>query len=254
MKKSLALLLSILLLFSLSACSESGKGGGETVSSVSASFESTSLSATAESTVEKSTAESSAASTSASTAFESTAEKTTTAATTEETESKTEKQTTKLSETSPEKTEPEWASSVCFVTIDCRNIKSNLSSLKKGKRAFVPESGFVLKDAAVAFEKGETAFDALKRACKENVCTDSCKYCQKGGIQLEFSFTPAYKSYYVEGIHQLYEKDCGSLSGWMYCVNGKFPDVASSEYKLENGDKITFAYTASMGDDLTSAS
>ena len=103
------------------------------------------------------------------------------------------------------------------------------------------------------FEEGESAFDALKRACKENVCTDNCEYCKKGGIQLEFSFTPAYKSYYIEGIHQLYEKDCGSFSGWMFSVNGKFSDASSSEYLLKAGDKITFAYTASMGDDLTAS-
>lgn len=152
---------------------------------------------------------------------------------------------------STEKTTEE-ESVVCFVTIDCRNVQNNLSSLKKGKRSFVPESGFILKDAEVTLSKGSTAFDALKKACEENVCTDNCKYCQKDGIQLEFSYTPAYKSYYVEGIHQLYEKDCGSLSGWMYNVDGTYPDVSSSAYNLEGGEKITFAYTVSMGDDLAS--
>lgn len=139
---------------------------------------------------------------------------------------------------------------ICFLTIDCRNLLKNANNLKKGKRQFVPKSGYILKKVSVEFKKGETAFDILKRGCKENVCTDSCKYCQKGGVQLEFSFTPAYQSYYIEGIHQLYEKDCGTLSGWMYNVNGKYPDVSSSAYEVKSGDVITFAYTASMGDDL----
>lgn len=138
----------------------------------------------------------------------------------------------------------------CFLTIDCRNLLKNADNLKKSKRQFVPKSGYILKNVPVELKKGETAFDILKRGCKENVCTDSCKYCQKGGVQLEFSFTPAYQSYYVEGIHQLYEKDCGTLSGWMYNVNGKYPDVSSSVYEVKSGDVITFAYTASMGDDL----
>lgn len=138
----------------------------------------------------------------------------------------------------------------CFLTIDCRNLLKNANNLKKSKRQFVPKSGYILKKVSVEFKKGETAFDILKRGCKENVCTDSCKYCQKGGVQLEFSFTPAYQSYYIEGIHQLYEKDCGTLSGWMYNVNGKYPDVSSSVYEVKSGDVITFAYTASMGDDL----
>ena len=138
----------------------------------------------------------------------------------------------------------------CFLTIDCRNLLKNSDNLKKSKSQFVPKSGYILKKVSVEFKKGETAFDILKRGCKENVCTDSCKYCQKGGVQLEFSFTPAYQSYYIEGIHQLYEKDCGTLSGWMYNVNGKYPDVSSSVYEVKSGDVITFAYTASMGDDL----
>ena len=231
MKRSITLLLSVLMLFSFAACKGKNTTQTEPLSSAFATsaFASQSASSAAASTTASTTAVSKAAST--------TAEKTT--------EKKTETQ----------KAEPETAESapVCFVTIDCRNIKNNLSSLKKEKKAFVPQSGYILKDARVPFEEGESAFDALKRACKENVCTDNCEYCQKGGIQLEFSFTPAYKSYYVEGIHQLYEKDCGSFSGWMFSVNGKFSDASSSEYLLKAGDKVTFAYTVSMGDDLTEA-
>ena len=235
MKRSITLLLSVLMLFSFAACKGENTSPTEPLSSGSLSTASALQSAS-----------SSAAST---TAASTTAESTTAASTTAK------KTTAKKTEAETQKTEPETAerSPVCFVTIDCKNIKNNLSSLKKGKKAFVPQSGYILKDARVPFEEGESAFDALKRACKENVCTDNCEYCKKGGIQLEFSFTPAYKSYYVEGIHQLYEKDCGSFSGWMFSVNGKFSDASSSEYLLKAGDKITFAYTASMGDDLTAS-
>lgn len=235
MKRSITLLLSVLMLFSFAACKGENTTQTEPLSSGSLSTASALQSAS-----------SSAAST---TAASTTAESTTAASTTAK------KTTAKKTEAETQQAEPETAESapVCFVTIDCKNIKNNLSSLKKGKKAFVPQSGYILKDARVPFEEGESAFDALKRACKENVCTDNCEYCQKGGIQLEFSFTPAYKSYYVEGIHQLYEKDCGSFSGWMFSVNGKFSDASSSEYLLKDGDKITFSYTVSMGDDLTEA-
>ena len=233
MKKYLSLVLSVIMLLALSGCTEAGKNRPETLSVSSTVCALQSTSQPAKSETAQSTAFSGA--TAQSTAAESTAETTTAQETTRKTQ----------------KTEPEKPTTVCYLTIDCSNIKKDLSALKKGKKAFVPKNGYILNETAVPFEAGESAFDALKRACKENVCTDNCKYCQKGGIQLEFSFTPAYKSYYVEGIHQLYEKDCGSLSGWMYCVNGKYPDVASSEYKLKNGDRITFAYTVSMGDDLT---
>ena len=239
MKRSITLLLSVLMLFSFAACKGENTTQTEPLSSGSSSTASALQSASS----------SAASTTAASTTAESKAASTTAASTTAE------KTTAKKTEAETQKTEPETAESapVCFVTIDCKNIKNNLSSLKKGKKAFVPQNGYILKDARVPFEEGESAFDALKRACKENVCTDNCEYCKKGGIQLEFSFTPAYKSYYVEGIHQLYEKDCGSFSGWMFSVNGEFSDVSSSEYLLKAGDKITFSYTVSMGDDLTEA-
>lgn len=243
MKRSITLLLSVLMLFSFAACKGENTTQTEPLSSGSSS------SASALQSASSSAASTTAASTTASTTAESKAASTTAASTTAE------KTTAKKTEAETQQAEPETAESapVCFVTIDCKNIKNNLSSLKKGKKAFVPQSGYILKDARVPFEEGESAFDALKRACKENVCTDNCEYCKKGGIQLEFSFTPVYKSYYVEGIHQLYEKDCGSFSGWMFSVNGKFSDASSSEYLLKAGDKITFAYTASMGDDLTAS-
>ena len=239
MKRSITLLLSVLMLFSFAACKGENTTQTEPLSSGSLSTASALQSASS----------SAASTTAASTTAEITTSSTIAASTTAV------KTTAKKTEAETQKTEPETAESapVCFVTIDCKNIKNNLSSLKKGKKAFVPQNGYILKDARVPFEEGESAFDALKRACKENVCTDNCEYCQKGGIQLEFSFTPAYKSYYVEGIHQLYEKDCGSFSGWMFSVNGKFSDASSSEYLLKAGDKITFAYTASMGDDLTAS-
>ncbi len=254
MKRSITLLLSVLMLFSFAACKGENtsqteplsSGSSNTASALQSASSSAASTTAASTTAESTTAESTTA---ASTTAESKAASTTAASTTAE------KTTAKKTEAETQQAEPETAESapVCFVTIDCRNIKNNLSSLKKEKKAFVPQSGYILKDARVPFEEGESAFDALKRACKENVCTDNCEYCQKGGIQLEFSFTPAYKSYYVEGIHQLYEKDCGSFSGWMFSVNGKFSDASSSEYLLKAGDKITFAYTASMGDDLTAS-
>ena len=245
MKRSITLLLSVLMLFSFAACKGENTSPTEPLSSgsLTSAFALQSASSSAASTTAAST-----------TAVSTTAEITTSSTTAESTTA--EKTTAKKTEAETQKTEPETgekSSSVCFVTIDCKNIKNNLSSLKKGKKAFVPQNGYILKDARVPFEEGESAFDALKRACKENVCTDNCEYCKKGGIQLEFSFTPAYKSYYVEGIHQLYEKDCGSFSGWMFSVNGEFSDVSSSEYLLKAGDKITFSYTVSMGDDLTEA-
>ena len=130
-------------------------------------------------------------------------------------------------------------------------ILNNLKKLKAGKAAFVPQSGVILKDAAVPLEEGDTAFTVLRRACETHPCEDNCQYCQKaGGIQLEYTFTPVFETYYIEGIHQLYEKDCGTMSGWMFSVNGQFPEECASSVTVAKGDRIVFCYTCDMGDDV----
>lgn len=42
-----------------------------------------------------------------------------------------------------------------------------------------------------------------------------------------------YNSAYVQGINNLYEKDCGQWSGWMYEVNGWYQtmDAAVTRYR-----------------------
>lgn len=52
-----------------------------------------------------------------------------------------------------------------------------------------------------------------------------------------------YNSAYVEGIGNLYEFDCGNMSGWMYKVNDWFPNYGCSRYELKNGDTVEWQYT-----------
>lgn len=126
----------------------------------------------------------------------------------------------------------------CAISIECSNILDNMDNLKKTKEEFIPEDGWILKETEVAFQGGETVFDVLKKVCGEN------------GIHMSSKYTPLYKSYYIEGINQLYEMDCGKNSGWMYSVNGKYPNYGCSEYKLKNGDKIEWRYTCNLGADV----
>ena len=114
-----------------------------------------------------------------------------------------------------------------------------MGQLSPGKEGYVPSSGVILRTVTVGFNKGETVFDVLKRTCKEK------------GIQIEYSYTPMYGSYYIEGINNLYEFDCGNQSGWMYKVNGWFPNYGCSSYKLEDKDSIVWAFTCNgLGADL----
>ena len=131
------------------------------------------------------------------------------------------------------------ASLTCTIAIYCDTILDNMENLDAGKDSYVPSNGVILGTTTVTFTEGETVFDVLKRACDQN------------GIQLEYSYTPLYESYYVEGINYLYEFDCGSESGWMYKVNGWFPNYGCSEYTLSQGDAIVWCYTCNgLGADV----
>lgn len=139
-------------------------------------------------------------------------------------------ETTEPTETTapPETTEPDSYS--CTITIRCDTILNNMDSLNPGKAGYVPSNGVILSSVSVEFTEGETVFDILKRVCNAT------------GIQLEYSMS-SYGSYYVEGINNLYEFDCGAESGWMYKVNGWFPNYGCSEYTLKDGDVIVWAYS-----------
>lgn len=127
----------------------------------------------------------------------------------------------------------------CTIEIRCDTILKNMSDLTAGKDRYVPANGVILAASTVEFVDGETVFDVLRRVCSY------------GGIQLEYSYTPMYGSYYIEGINNLYEFDCGQQSGWMYKVNGWFPNYGCSEYTLKDGDTIVWCYTCKgLGTDV----
>lgn len=158
--------------------------------------------------------------------------------------------TTKPSTTAPTTQVTTEMKKYCTVRIKCNTIYDNLSKLKSGKKDFLPSNGVILNNVKVELNGGESAFDVIKKACEENVCTDNCKYCKANGVQIEYTYTPAFNNYYIEGIHQIYEKDCGTQSGWMYSVNGVFPDVGTSSYYVSPGDVIVFSFTCNMGEDI----
>ena len=137
---------------------------------------------------------------------------------------------------------PGQEDNVCTVTIVCNTILDNVGKLNKEKAPFVPKDAVILPQTRVSFAEGDTVFDVLQ------------KVCTAADIQLEYSWTPAYDSGYIEGINHLYEFDCGSQSGWMYKVNDWFPNYGCSTYKVENGDDIVWCYTCNgLGADVGGA-
>lgn len=127
----------------------------------------------------------------------------------------------------------------CTIEIRCDTILNNMGNLTAGKEGYVPSSGTIFGTTQVTFYEGETVFNVLQRVCSS------------AGIQLEYSWTPIYDSYYIEGINHLYEFDCGEESGWMYKVNGWFPNYGCSSYTLADGDTIVWCYTCNgLGADV----
>ncbi|MBR2780318.1 MAG: DUF4430 domain-containing protein [Eubacteriaceae bacterium] len=127
----------------------------------------------------------------------------------------------------------------CTITIRCDTVIQNMGDLAEGKSASVPDNGIILDTSRVQFISGETVYDVLKRACAA------------AGIPLEYSWTVEFGGYYIEGINGLCEFDCGPESGWMYKVNGWFPNYGSSNYILKDGDIIVWEYTCrGLGSDL----
>ncbi len=121
----------------------------------------------------------------------------------------------------------------CTYSIDCKKALSY-----SGTSAMLPADGVILPAQSVEITEGESVFDVLQRVCREN------------GIPMEFSMAPIYNTAYIEGIGDLYEFDCGSMSGWMYCVNGVYPNYGCSKYELKDGDVVEWHYTLDNGADL----
>ena len=129
----------------------------------------------------------------------------------------------------------------CTFSIECSTILNNLSMLDPAKLECVPSDGVILYTTTVSFNDGESVFDVLQRICREK------------GIHMEASWTPIYNSAYIEGIHNLYEFDCGELSGWMYRVNGWYPNYGCTRYQLKDGDIVEWRYTCDLGHDVGGA-
>ena len=129
----------------------------------------------------------------------------------------------------------------CTLSIECSTILNNLSVLEEDKLDVLPKNGMIFPAQTVTFYEGESVYDVLKRVCREN------------RIPMEASWTPMYNSAYVEGIGNLYEFDCGSGSGWMYRVNGWYPNYGCSRYQLKQEETIEWRYTCDLGKDIGGA-
>ena len=126
----------------------------------------------------------------------------------------------------------------CTLSISCAALLDHMDQLGAGKAELVPEDGWILRPTEAVLYEGESVFNVLQRVCKQNKIHLDSTDIARGGIA------------YIKGIGNLYESDCGELSGWTYQVNGQSPNYSCSLYALQDGDEICWSYTCDLGADM----
>lgn len=128
------------------------------------------------------------------------------------------------------------------ISIRCDTVLDNYSDLDPALQSekYVPADGVILPPTEYVLRPGDTVYDILDRAVRYNK------------IQMEYQGADenSYGSVYIRGIHYLYEFSCGPLSGWMYRVDGNFPNFGCSKYELCDGQVIEWIYTCDLGQDV----
>ena len=95
-------------------------------------------------------------------------------------------------------------------------------------------AGGVLLSSTTSITPGETVMQVLQRACRD------------AGIPM------VNKSGYISAIGGVYDhiSDAYPSSGWMYCVDGWFPNYGAGSYTLSGGESIQWLYTLDGGADV----
>lgn len=124
---------------------------------------------------------------------------------------------------------------ICYISITCKTAIES-GELSGSMLSILPEDGVILGEYEIAYEDGATVFDIIADTVREN--------------KIHMEHTGTAKVPYIEGVANLYEFDCGPLSGWMYQVNGWFPSFSMGQYEIERGDHIELIYTCDLGEDV----
>lgn len=121
---------------------------------------------------------------------------------------------------------------------DCKTVLGRMDDIDEvvNPASVIPADGVVIPACEVSVPEGGTAFDALTAAARAE--------------KVRVDYTGSSYGVYVSGIGYIYEFGFGSLSGWMYRVNGEFPNVSAGNYVLSEGDVVEFVYTCDLGADV----
>ena len=119
----------------------------------------------------------------------------------------------------------------CTLEIRCDTVLDHLDMLSAEKAAAIPKDGILLPPTKVIFSRGDSVYDVLRRTCLN------------AGLEIDYDYAVYYTGYYVDHLAGLAEFECGPQSGWMYKVNGWFPNYGSAKYYVRDGDVIVWLYS-----------
>lgn len=100
------------------------------------------------------------------------------------------------------------------------------------------DQAYILEPVELELRPGESAWDLTKRVLED------------WDIEADYDYNEDYNTVYIKSIDGLGEFDHGMKSGWMYNVNGIYPEYGAANYSLEAGDKLEWRYTKDLGEDL----
>lgn len=119
------------------------------------------------------------------------------------------------------------------IEVRCDAVVANPESMiNQDNLANIPADGTCIAQMKCSGNGGTTALEAVEVACRIK------------GIALDAS------SGFVSSLGYLANGDCGDWSGWMFSVNDEFLPVGADEYKVQDGDHITWAYSVDGGSDI----
>ncbi|WP_128894152.1 DUF4430 domain-containing protein [Longirhabdus pacifica] len=102
-----------------------------------------------------------------------------------------------------------------------------------------PDVGVIFEATEIEWQEDDTVLELLKRVTRQHE------------IPMEYRGSGAMA--YIEGIDNIYEFDRGSGSGWMYAINGKFPNRSAGIWPTTPNDEIEWLYTEDLGEDIGAA-
>ena len=121
---------------------------------------------------------------------------------------------------------------------DCSAVLDRMDSIDPSVNPpeVIPADGVVIQECSLSLPEGSSAFDALVAAARQQ--------------QVRVDYTGTSWGTYVRSIGHICEFGFGELSGWMYRVNGEFPQVSAGDFTLCDGDVVEFVYTCALGRDV----